>query len=180
MLSGRSKGHADGFEELFYNELRDIYWAENALVRALENLADKAESEELVNALEDHIDVTEDQLDRLEEVFDIIGEPVSGKKCQAMAGLIKEGKELTEDLEEGPVRDAAIIAACQKVEHYEIATYGTLRTYASILGYEEAEDLLQETLDEEKEADELLSELSDEINIDVLVEDGEKEGEYEY
>lgn len=155
----------DTFRELFEAELKDIYWAEKALTKAIPKMIKNATDENLIAALEDHLAVTESQVSRVEEVFDIMGMEASAKKCEAMSGLIKEAEEIMGDTEEGPVRDAGIIAAAQKVEHYEIATYGTLRTWATILGNDEATAMLQEILDEEKDADQTLTGVAESVNI---------------
>ncbi|MEO5674163.1 MAG: ferritin-like domain-containing protein [Chitinophagales bacterium] len=155
----------DTFRELFEAELKDIYWAEKALTKAIPKMIKNATDENLIAALEDHLAVTESQVSRVEEVFDIMGMEASAKKCEAMSGLIKEAEEIMGDTEEGPVRDAGIIAAAQKVEHYEIATYGTLRTWATILGNDEATTMLQEILDEEKDADQTLTGVAESVNI---------------
>ncbi len=166
--SDSGNDNSEGLRELFLNELKDIYWAENALVKALEEMAEKATSEELVEALNNHLEETEEQVERLEEVFEILGEEPKAKKCYAMKGLIEEARDLMEETEEGDVRDAAIISAAQKVEHYEIASYGTLRTFALTLGEDEAVDLLEETLNEEKAADETLTEIAEaSINMEA-------------
>lgn len=151
---------ADGLRELFVDSLKDIYWAEKALTKALPKMAKNATSENLIATINDHIVVTEEQVSRLEQVFDLIGEKASAKKCEAMEGLIKEGESIMQETQEGPVRDAGIIGASQKIEHYEIATYGTLAAFAQTLGEDEALELLQQTLDEEKEADSLLTEVA--------------------
>ncbi len=151
---------ADGLRELFVDSLKDIYWAEKALVKALPKMGKNATSENLIATINDHIAVTEEQVSRLEQVFDLIGEKASAKKCEAMEGLIKEGESIMEETQEGPVRDAGIIGASQKIEHYEIATYGTLAAFAQTLGEDEALKLLQQTLEEEKEADSLLTEVA--------------------
>ena len=165
---------ATGLRDLFIDGLKDIYWAEKALTKALPKMIDNATSEELVTALTDHLAVTEEQVTRLEEVFNLIGEKAQAKKCPAMEGLIKEGGEIIESTAEGVVRDAGIIAAGQKVEHYEIATYGTLCAFAKILGENEAAELLLQTLNEEKEADDKLSEVAEgSINVDAADEDEE-------
>ncbi|MFO7444948.1 MAG: ferritin-like domain-containing protein [Ignavibacteriaceae bacterium] len=147
-------------EDLFLDELKDIYNAENQLSKALPKMAKKAVSEELRTAIEDHLKETENQIERLEKVFAEIDQTAKGKICKAMKGLIEEGTEIMEEASEDEVRDAGIISAAQKVEHYEIASYGTLVTFAKTLGYKKAADLLQETLDEEKKTDQLLSELA--------------------
>ncbi|MBL7832302.1 MAG: ferritin-like domain-containing protein [Cyclobacteriaceae bacterium] len=146
--------------KLFEDELRDIYWAEKALAKALPKMAKKASSEELVEAIENHLEETEEHISRCEQIFKLLGKEARAKKCEAMAGLIKEAESIMEDTEDGVMRDAGIISAAQKVEHYEIASYGTLRTFAETLKLEEAIELLEATLNEEKKADELLTELA--------------------
>lgn len=146
--------------KLFEDGLKDIYWAEKALTKAIPKMIENATSEELIDALESHLAETEEQITRLEEVFTLIGKKATAKKCDAMEGLIKEAEGIMEECEEGAMRDAGIIAAGQKVEHYEIATYGTLRQFAETLGLEDAADLLEATLDEEKAADEKLTEVA--------------------
>ena len=161
-----------GLRELFLDELKDIYWAEKALVKALPKMAKKATSSELVAAIDDHLAVTETHVERLEQVFDSLGEKAAAKKCEAMDGLITEAEDLMKEIEDGVVRDAAIISAAQKVEHYEIASYGTLVAFANTLGESEAAELLEETLDEEKEADQLLTEIAmSSINLDAASEE---------
>ncbi len=153
---------------LFVDSLKDIYWAENALLAALPKMMANATSQSLASAIKDHINVTSNQVERLEKVFDLIGEKAEGKKCQAMAGLIKEGEEILMETVPGPVRDAGIISASQKIEHYEIATYGTLCAFARTLGANDAAKLLTQTLAEEKEADMLLSDAAyNSINFDA-------------
>ena len=161
-------------QELFEAELKDIYWAEQALVKALPKMIAKATSAELIEALENHLEETEGHVTRVEEVFKQIGVKPEAKKCEAMAGLVKEASEIMEESEEGAMRDAGIISAGQKVEHYEIASYGTLRTFAEVLGHTGAVELLQATLDEEKAADELLSEVSFSV---INFDDNESEGD---
>jgi ferritin-like metal-binding protein YciE len=149
---------SDGLNELFEDQLKDIYWAEKALAKALPKMAKNASSENLIQALEDHLVVTQDQVARVEKVFEILGKKATGKKCEAMEGLIKEGESILEDTEPGPVRDAGIIAASQKIEHYEIASYGTLCAFAKTLGKDDVVKLLEQTLAEEKQADVTLTE----------------------
>ncbi|MDQ1165352.1 ferritin-like domain-containing protein [Flavobacterium sp. SORGH_AS_0622] len=151
---------ASGLTELFEDSLKDIYWAEKALTKALPIMLKNASSVELKDAIDNHLTETEEQISRLEEVFKIIGKKATAKKCDAMEGLIEEAKGLLEETEIGVVRDAAIIAASQKIEHYEIATYGTLRQFAETLGLPEAATLLEQTLDEEKGADKILTEVA--------------------
>lgn len=151
---------AAGLSELFEDGLKDIYWAEKALIKALPTMAKNATSAELIDAINNHLTETEEHVTRLEKVFELIGKKAAAKKCDAMEGLIEEGKGILEETEIGVVRDAGIIAASQKIEHYEIATYGTLRQFAETLGYTEAVTLLEQTLDEEKGADKLLTEVA--------------------
>lgn len=159
---------ASGLTEFFEDGLKDIYWAEKALTKALPKMAKNATSPELVKALNSHLKETEEQITRLESVFKSIGKKAVGEKCDAMDGLIKEGQSILEETESGMVRDAGIIAACQKIEHYEIATYGTLRQYAETLGLSEAEELLAQTLQEEKDADVKLTEIAvDAVNLEA-------------
>ncbi len=148
---------SQGLRDLFEDELKDIYWAEKALTKAIPKMIKNATSQELVDALTDHLEVTKEQVQRVEQAFEILGKAARAKKCEAMAGLVKEAEEIMEDTEEGVVRDAGIISAAQKVEHYEIASYGTLCAFAKTLGEDEVASLLQKTLDEEKEADETLT-----------------------
>ena len=159
---------AQGLRDLFEDELKDIYWAEKALTKAIPKMAKNATSKELVSALNDHLEVTRGHVQRLEETFKILGKAARAKKCEAMAGLVKEAEEIMEDTEEGVVRDAGIISAGQKVEHYEIATYGTLVAFAKTLGEDEVASLLHQTLDEEKEADQKLTEIAESsINVEA-------------
>lgn len=162
--------------ELFENELKDIYWAEKALTKALPKMAKNASSPDLVDALENHLAETEAQITKVEHVFELIGKKAVAKKCEAMAGLVKEGEEIMKDTEKGPQRDAGIISAAQKVEHYEIASYGTLRTFAQTLGLEEAAGILEEILEEEKNADSNLTEIAvSTINVEALEEEEAEE-----
>jgi ferritin-like metal-binding protein YciE len=156
----QDEGMSAQLNKLFEDGLKDIYWAEKSLIKALGKMSKNASSKELVSAIDTHITQTEEQVSRLEEVFSLIGKEPRGKKCEAMEGLIKEGETIMEESEEGPMRDAGIIAAAQKVEHYEISSYGTLSTYAETLGLDEAVALLEETLEEEKDTDVLLTDLA--------------------
>ena len=163
---------AEGLKELYIDSLKDIYWAEKALLKALPKMAKNAESENLIAAIDEHTAVTEEQVARLERVFEMAGKKAVGKKCEAMDGLIKEGQDIMESTEPGPVRDAGIISASQKIEHYEIASYGTLVAFARTLGMEEAAAILEETLQEEKQADVTLTEAAyNNINFDAADED---------
>ncbi len=151
---------AQGLRDLFVDGLKDIYWAEKALTKAIPKMAEKASSNELEQALNKHLEVTKEHVIRLERVFSVTGEKAEAKKCEAMEGLIKEAESIMEHTAEGMVRDAGIISAGQKIEHYEIATYGTLCSFANSLRENEAAALLHETLNEEKQADEKLSEIA--------------------
>jgi ferritin-like metal-binding protein YciE len=157
--------------ELFLHDLKDIYDAEKRLVKALPKMAKKATSEDLQAAFEEHASVTEEHVNRLERIFEALEKPLRGKKCAGMEGLVKEGDEVAKDVEEGPARDAALIGAAQKVEHYEIAAYGTLVTYAKLLDIDEAVNLLEKTLAEEKETDEKLTSLAADINLEAEAEE---------
>lgn len=154
--------------QLFETSLKDIYWAEKALVKAIPRMIEKATDEDLSWALTKHLAETEDQVVRLEEVFASIEVEAKAEKCEALAGLIKEAEEIMDQCEEGAMRDAGIIAAAQKIEHYEIATYGTLKQFAVTLKLTEAVNLLDLTLQEEIVSDEKLSEVAmDAINIEA-------------
>ena len=146
--------------KLFENELKDIYWAEKALTTALPEMIKKATSEELIAALEGHLEQTKEQVKRAEQVFQSIDQKPAAKKCEAMAGLIKEAEAIIEECEPGAMCDAGIIAGAQKIEHYEIASYGTLRQFAETLELTEAVQLLEQTLEEEKAADVKLTEVA--------------------
>ena len=159
---------AHGLQELFEDQLKDILGAERALINAIPKMIDNASSPELIDALTEHLKFTNKQVSRLDKVFESIGIKSEAKRCVAMEGLIKEAEEVMQSTEEGVVRDAGIILAAQKVEHYEIATYGTLLSFANVLGEEEAASLLEDTLNEEKEADIKLTEIAETtINIEA-------------
>ena len=151
----------DSLDKLFLEELKDIYNAEKQLTRALPRMAKAAESPELRQAFTKHLTETEGQIQRLERIFSSLGQAARGKKCKGMEGLIEEGKEMMEEEGEPQVVDAALISAAQKVEHYEIASYGCLRSYAELLGYSEAVQLLQQNLQEEEAADKKLTQLGE-------------------
>lgn len=172
--SGKAKAKSsdvEGLRELFVDALKDIYWAEKALTKALPKMAKNATSEHLISTIEEHIEVTQEQVSRLEYVFELIGVKASAKKCEAMEGLIKEGESIVEDTEKGAVRDAGIISASQKIEHYEIASYGTLAAFAKTLGEDKALKILLQTLAEEKEADQLLTDVAyNNINFEAVSE----------
>jgi ferritin-like metal-binding protein YciE len=166
--ASRSKSNGKGqeseskFHKLFMDELKDIYWAEKALVKALGKMQKAATSEELVHAITDHQEQTKGHVERLEQVFELLGQEPKAKKCEAMSGLITEGQEVVDDTEEDTaVRDAGIIICSQKIEHYEISAYGSLRTLATIMGHTDAADIFSQTLNEEKEADRLLTQIAE-------------------
>jgi ferritin-like metal-binding protein YciE len=148
-------------KDLFLDELADIYYAEGLLVKSLPKMMKAAQSEGLKEALESHLEETKTQVERLHQVFKAFGKPAKGKKCEAMVGLIEEGKGIMEDWKGSPALDAGLICAAQKVEHYEIASYGCLCTWAELLGNEPALKLLRETMDEEETADKKLTEIAE-------------------
>jgi ferritin-like metal-binding protein YciE len=154
-------------KELYLDELKDIYSAETQLVKALPKMAKAAVSAELRNGFQEHLTQTEGHVTRLKQIFEGLGEKPTGKKCEGMAGLIKEGGEAAEEDYEGDVKDSALIGAAQRVEHYEIAAYGTVRAMAEKLGDEKAVQLLTQTLQEEKDTDVKLSKLSDKMKVEA-------------
>lgn len=154
----------ENLHDLFVHELRDLFDAENQLVKAMPLMAKAAKSEELRNAFELHLRQTKEQVRRLEQVFQALGESPEGKRCKGMAGLVEEAKETIEEEADPDVRDAALIVAAQKVEHYEIAGYGSVCTFARVLKYDDALNLLKLTIDEEEKTDKLLTELSTKLN----------------
>ena len=168
----------DALRELYIDELKDLYSAENQLVKALPKMAKAASSDELRAAFEEHLEQTKNQVQRLDQILGMLDENAKGKKCVGMEGLIKEGAELMGEDYEDEVMDAGLIGAAQRVEHYEIAAYGTARTFAELLDEQEHVSLLQETLDEEKETDQKLTALSEELNLEAT-DKGEDEGEEE-
>jgi ferritin-like metal-binding protein YciE len=147
--------------DLFLTTLKDVYYAEKAILRALPKMAKAAESEEVKAAFLKHRDETAGHVERLEQVFDILGKKASGKTCEAIKGIIEEGQEIMEDFEDSDALDAGLIAAGQAIEHYEISRYGTLRTWAQRLGMRDAAKLLDQTLAEEKKTDQLLTQLAE-------------------
>ncbi len=157
----------DSLHKLYLEQLRDLYDAEHQLIEALPKMARASVSSELRNAFEDHLEQTKEHARRIEAIFEAMGQKAKGKKCKAMEGLVKEGAEvIKEDMEDG-VKDAALIAAAQRVEHYEMAGYGCVRTYASLLGDQKASAILEKTLQEEKEADETLGGIAEQINVAI-------------
>ena len=166
--------HED-LKELYIDELRDLYNAENQLVKAIPKMAKASTSDELRQGFEAHLEQTKGHVQRLEQIFKELGEKPSGKKCKAMEGLVAEGAETLGEDYEDEVMDAAIIGAAQRIEHYEIAAYGTVRTFAELLGEETAVQLLEQTLEEEKETDQKLTDLAGEINVEAMGEGSEDE-----
>ncbi|HEV2991922.1 MAG TPA: ferritin-like domain-containing protein [Candidatus Angelobacter sp.] len=156
-----------GLRELYIDELKDLYSAENQLVKALPKMAKAASSDKLKQGFEEHLEQTKEQVQRLEEIFETLEASPKGKKCAGMEGLIKEGSEAMEEDFEGAVMDAALIGAAQRVEHYEIAAYGTAVEFARLLGESEHVTLLEQTLEEEKETDQKLTDLAKEINSEA-------------
>lgn len=154
----------DSVDKLFVNELKDLYSAEKQITRALPKMAKAATSSELRKAFESHLEETRGQIERLERIFEMIGKPASAKTCKAMKGLLEEGEETMKETAEGHVRDVAMIAAAQRVEHYEIAAYGTMRSLADLMGQREISKLLQQTLDEEGSADKKLTHIAGSVN----------------
>jgi ferritin-like metal-binding protein YciE len=154
----------DSLRQLYVNELKDLYNAETQLVKALPKMAKASSNAELRQGFEEHLRQTSEHVSRLEQIFDMLGEKATGKKCLGMEGLVKEGAETMSEDYEGSLMDAAIIGAAQRVEHYEIAGYGTVRTFAELLGENEHVSLLEQTLEEEKETDQKLTQLADQIN----------------
>lgn len=174
--SGAAKGNTQ-LATFFEDALKDIYWAEKALTKALPKLQKAATTEELQLAIETHIGQTDEQVGRLEQVFQLLGKKAQAKKCDAMEGLIKEGETAVEETEDGSMtRDVAIIVASQKVEHYEIATYGSLVQLAHTMGNEEVAAILETTLEEEKETDQILTDIAEnDINWEAEQEGSEEE-----
>ena len=165
----------EGLKQLYIDELKDLYSAENQLVKALPKMAKAASSDELKQGFGEHLDQTRGHVQRLETIFKSLDESPKGKKCAGMEGLVKEGSEIMEEDFEGALMDAALIGAAQRVEHYEIAAYGTASEFAKILGESEHVSLLEQTLQEEKETDEKLTELAKEINPQANEEAEESE-----
>ena len=168
---------SQALKELFVDELRDLYNAENQLIKALPKMAKAANSEELSSGFEAHLEQTKGHVQRLEQVFETLGEKASGKKCKAMEGLIAEGSEVIDEDFEGEVADAALIGAARRVEHYEMAAYSTVIKFAEMLGQDEAVKLLEQTLEEETETDEKLVGLIDEFTVEGSTSGDEEEEE---
>jgi len=166
-------------QELFIDELKDLYSAETQIIKALPKMIKNANSDELRGAFEEHLEQTKGHVDRLDQIFGELNASPKGKKCTGMEGLLEEGKELMAEDIEPEVLDAGLISAAQRVEHYEIAGYGTVRTYAELLGLDEAAKLLQETLDEEKETDRKLTSIAESVNVEAAEMAGEEEEDQE-
>jgi ferritin-like metal-binding protein YciE len=165
----------ESLRDLYVEQLQDLYNAEQQLIKALPKMARAASSEELKAAFEDHLGQTRQHAQRIETIFEQMGEKAKGKKCKAMEGLVEEGGEvIKEDMDDG-IKDAALIAAAQRVEHYEIAGYGCVHAYATRLGEDDAATLLSQTLQEEKAADEMLNGIAEQLNIEVPQESGQTE-----
>jgi ferritin-like metal-binding protein YciE len=173
-----SQNENSQLEKFFVDALKDIYWAEKHLTKALPKMQKAATSEELQQAIEDHLNQTKEHVNRLEQVFDQLGEKAQAKKCDGMEGLTKEGDSVVEETDDGTsTRDVGIIVSAQKVEHYEISAYGSLITLAKTMGQDEIAEILSQTLEEEKETDQLLSQIAESsINWQAEEED-EEEGE---
>lgn len=167
----------ESLEDLLVSELKDLYSAENQLLKALPKMAKAATSKELKNGFEKHLKQTEGHVERLEKIFKELEASPRGKKCKAMEGLIEEGAEVIQEDAEPEVKDAALIAAAQRVEHYEIAGYGCVRTYAELLGNTKAAKLLQQTLNEESQTDQSLTKLATSINVEAEDPAGDEEEE---
>lgn len=159
--------------DLYVDKLKDLYSAENQIIKALPRMIKGATSPELQRALQEHLNVTETHVQRLDEIISNLGERAKGKKCVGMEGVLGEGKELFQEKIDPEVLDAGIIAAAQSVEHYEIAGYGTARTWAQLLGHQEAAELLQQTLDEEKDADQTLTGLAESMVNEMAADQNE-------
>ena len=171
---------SEKFKDFFVDELKDIYWAEKHLTKALPKMQKAASSEELANAFGDHLEATKKHVSRLEQVFELMGEKAVAKKCDAMAGLVEEANSIMDDTESNTsIRDVGLVMAAQKVEHYEIATYGGLAQLAKVMGNEEVKALLGATLDEEKEADELLTSLAESGINESAAQEGAPEEDME-
>ena len=169
----------NGLRDLLVDELRDLYDAENRLLKALPKMAKASNSPDLRSGFEHHLEQTRGHVDRLDEIFESLEEKPSGRKCAGMMGLIKEGDEMMDEDFEGAVMDAALISAAQRVEHYEIGAYGCVKTWAELLGEDAAAALLDKTMDEEKETDHKLTELSREINAQAKETGGQPEQDEE-
>jgi ferritin-like metal-binding protein YciE len=160
----------DSLRKLYIEELKDLYSAEKQILQALPRMAKKASNPQLKAGFEEHVRQTEGHVERLDQIFEALGKSPRGKKCKGMEGLLEEGKEVLQEDMDDETRDAALIAAAQRVEHYEMAGYGTVRTYAQLLGERDALKLLQTTLDEEGQTDKKLTQLAESINVEAMDE----------
>ena len=163
-------------DDLFLAQIKDLYDAEKQLVKALPKMAKAASSQELRQGFQEHLDQTKGHVSRLEQIFDQLGQKASGTKCEGMTGLIEEGEEIVDEVEQSPLRDAGLIGAAQKVEHYEIAGYGTLKTFAQMLGHQQAVTLLDQTLNEEKQTDKKLTQLAESMINEEAIQVGSSGG----
>ncbi|HEX5151137.1 MAG TPA: ferritin-like domain-containing protein [Parafilimonas sp.] len=171
--TSNGSGHRENLSKIFEDTLKDIYWAEKHLTKALPKMSKAAYDEDLSAAFDAHLQETEMHVQRLEQVFEQLGKTAQAKKCPAMEGLVEEGKEAIEEYEEGYARDAALIIAAQKIEHYEIAAYGSLKAHAKMMGEDDIVSLLEETEEEEGNADKKLTEISGTVNQQAYNEGGE-------
>jgi ferritin-like metal-binding protein YciE len=156
--------NVETLEDLFLDELKDLYSAEKQITKALPKMVKAASASDLSAAFQHHLEETKGHVERLEQIFEMLGKRGTGKTCEGMKGVLEEGSEAISDIEKGPVRDAGLIAAAQRVEHYEMAGYGTVRSMAKLLGKQEMVSLLEQTLEEEKAADEKLTQISRTVN----------------
>lgn len=157
----------ESIEDLLLDELKDLYSAEKQITKALPKMVKAASTSELSAAFEEHLEQTKGHVERLENIFEMLGKRGTGKTCEGMKGLLEEGSEMMHEIEKGPIRDAGLISAAQRVEHYEMAGYGSVRSYAQLLGKNEIAELLESTLSEEKAADEKLTEISESVNMEA-------------
>jgi ferritin-like metal-binding protein YciE len=165
----------EDLSKVFEETLKDLYWAEKYLTKSLPKMSKAAFDESLSTAFVEHAQQTEGHVERLEQVFEQLGKRAQGKKCPAMEGLVEEGKEAIDEFDKGYARDAALIISAQKIEHYEIAAYGSLKAHAQMMGKEEIASLLDETLQEESETDEKLTEISGNVNQQAYAENGQEQ-----
>lgn len=157
----------ESIEDLLLDELKDLYSAEKQITKALPKMVKAASTSELSAAFEEHLEQTKGHVERLENIFEMLGKRGTGKTCEGMKGLLEEGSEMMHEIEKGPIRDAGLISAAQRVEHYEMAGYGSVRSYAQLLGKNEIAELLESTLSEEKAADEKLTAISESVNMEA-------------
>ncbi|MCU1273628.1 MAG: hypothetical protein JWO48_1059 [Bryobacterales bacterium] len=163
-------------DDLFLAQIKDLYDAEKQLVKALPKMAKAASSQELRQGFQEHLDQTKGHVSRLEQIFDQLGQKASGTKCEGMAGLIDEGEEMVDEIDQSPLLDAGLIGSAQKVEHYEIAAYGTVKTFARMLGHRQAVTLLEHTLNDEKQTDQRLTQLAESMINEEAIQVGSSGG----